>query len=366
MKEFLASAFWHKAYFGNEVLNYFIALGVLIGGCIAVRLFQAIILSAVERITRHTQAHIDDFLVSALKKALIPVLYYAAFYFALRSLNLNPALSKAVTAFGTALLTFAAIRFILQALNYFIFNIWLVKRKDAAELTRQFKALMPILTVLVWALGIVFLLDNLGFKISTLVAGLGIGGVAIALASQTVLADMFSYLAIMLDRPFELDDFIIMGDFLGTVEHIGIKTTRIRSLGGEQLIFSNKDLTDSRIRNYKRMQLRRVVFKFGVVYDTPSDQLQEISKRIKDIITNIQQTRFDRAHFFAFDESQLTFEVVYYVLSADYNISMDIQQEINLAIKNFFEKEKIHFAFPIRILYVNGKNGLPGEQTVPA
>ncbi|MCK4428221.1 MAG: mechanosensitive ion channel family protein, partial [candidate division Zixibacteria bacterium] len=191
-----------------------------------------------------------------------------------------------------------------------------------------------------------------GFKISTVIAGLGIGGIAVALAAQAILGDLFSYFSILFDRPFEVGDFIILDDYLGTIEHIGIKTTRVRSLGGEQLVFSNADLTNSRLRNYKRMAKRRVVFKLGVTYQTTLEQVKEIPTIIKNIIQNITDTVFDRAHFSSYGDFSLVFETVYYVLSRDYNKYMNIQQEINFAIKEEFEKRGIEFAYPTQTLFL--------------
>jgi small-conductance mechanosensitive channel len=163
-----------------------------------------------------------------------------------------------------------------------------------------------------------------------------------------------------MDRPFETGDFIILGsDHLGTVEHIGIKTTRIRSLGGEQIVMSNSDLTSSRIKNYKRMQKRRVVFKLGVTYQTPADKLKEIPVIIKEIITGINDTTFDRAHFSGYGDFSLNIEIVYYVLSSDYNKYMDTQQAINLAIYEEFEKRGIEFAYPTQTLFVERTGNQP-------
>jgi len=198
----------------------------------------------------------------------------------------------------------------------------------------------------VWVIGIVFLIDNLGYDITTIVAGLGIGGIAIALAAQTILGDLFSYIVIFFDKPFRPGDFIVIDDKMGSVEYIGIKTTRIRTLGGEQLICSNTDLTNSRVHNFKRMQERRVVFSFGVEYDTSSEKLRKISGIVKEIITSKEDIRFDRAHFKSFGAYSLDFEVVYFVLSDDFNKYMDIQQDINLQLFELFEKEEIVFAFP--------------------
>ena len=198
-----------------------------------------------------------------------------------------------------------------------------------------------------------FFLDNMGFEISAVIAGLGIGGIAVALAAQTILKDLFSYFSILFDRPFEIGDFIIIGEYLGTIEHIGIKTTRIRSLGGEQVILSNTDLTSSRVRNYKRMDKRRVLFKLGVTYQTSLEQLKAIPGIIKNAIENVEDTIFDRAHFFSYGDFSLVFEVVYYVKSRDYNKYMDIQQEINFAINEEFKNRDIEFAYPTQTLYLN-------------
>jgi len=209
-----------------------------------------------------------------------------------------------------------------------------------------------VIRVVFWTVAILVILDNFGVKISTLIAGLGIGGVAIALATQAILKDLFSYFIIFFDRPFEIGDFIIVGDFMGVVEHIGIKTTRLSSLGGEQIVFSNTDLTDSRVRNYKRMAKRRVVFKLGVIYQTTSQQLKEIPKIIESIIKSIDDAVFDRTHFLSYGDFSLDFEIVYYVIGNDYNKYMNIQQEINFRIKEEFEKREIEFAYPTQTLFL--------------
>ncbi len=202
---------------------------------------------------------------------------------------------------------------------------------------------------------ILLVLDNLGINVSALVAGLGIGGVAIALAVQNILGDLFASLSIVLDRPFEVGDFIVVGDHMGAVEHVGLKTTRVRSLSGEQLVFANGDLLGSRIRNFKRMAERRVVFSIGVTYRTSAADLERTSAMLREIVTAEPGVRFDRAHFRSCDDSALTFEVVYYVLDPDYNRYMDIQQRINLEIVRRFESRGIDFAYPTRTLYVRAE-----------
>lgn len=236
-------------------------------------------------------------------------------------------------------------------------TFWLnryVKRRietDAAAVT-TISAIGFLGRLVLWSLVLLLGLANLGVDITALIAGLGVGGVAVALAAQNILGDLFASLSIVLDKPFVMGDFIIVGDYMGTVEHVGLKTTRVRSLSGEQLVFSNNDLLQSRIRNYKRMQERRVVFSLGVTYDTPHEKLAAIPAAIREIVESQEQTRFDRTHFKEYGDSSLKFEIVYYMLTADYNIYMDVQQAINLEIYRKFEQDEIEFAYPTRTLYV--------------
>ncbi|MGR9045548.1 MAG: mechanosensitive ion channel domain-containing protein [Gammaproteobacteria bacterium] len=210
--------------------------------------------------------------------------------------------------------------------------------------------------VILWSIALLLILQNLGIDVTALVAGLGIGGVAVALSLQRILNDLFSSLSIVLDKPFVTGDFVIFDDFMGSIEHIGIKTTRIRSLTGEQIICPNGNLLDARIRNYKRMQERRVTFNLGVVYQTPAEKLQHIPDMIREIIEAQDNTRFDRAHFASYSDFALLFEIVYYVLSPDYNLYMDIQQKINLEIFKRFQAADIEFAYPTQSLYVQSVN----------
>lgn len=207
--------------------------------------------------------------------------------------------------------------------------------------------------LLVWVLFLLLALANLGINVSHLAAGLGLGGIAIALALQTILGDLFASLSIVLDRPFALGDFIVIGDALGTVEHIGLKTTRIRSLSGEQLVFSNGELLKSRIRNFQRMHERRVLFTLGITYDTPYAKVDSVRQIIRDIIQAQPDVRFDRAHFKNFGDFSLVFEVVYFVLDPDYNRYMEIQAAINLALFKRFEEAGIEFAFPTQTLFLH-------------
>jgi small-conductance mechanosensitive channel len=207
--------------------------------------------------------------------------------------------------------------------------------------------------ILVWSLILLVALDHLGFNITGLVAGLGIGGIAVALAVQNILGDLFASLSIVLDKPFVVGDFIVVDNLRGTVERVGIKTTHVRSLDGEMLVFSNADLLKSRIRNFKRMLERRVLFRVGVVYQTAPEKVRAIPQWLREAVEAQPKTRFDRAHFLEYGDSALNFEIVYYVLSPDYNAYMDTHQAINLAILDRFAREGVEFAYPTRTLHIS-------------
>jgi small-conductance mechanosensitive channel len=196
----------------------------------------------------------------------------------------------------------------------------------------------------VWTVAALLALDNLGVQIRPLLAGLGIGGIALALAVQTVLSDLLASLSIALDRPFGLGDYLALDTCEGTVEHIGVKSTRLRSLEGEQIVLSNSDILKSRVRNYGRMRERRALFRLGVDYDTPVAQLAAIPRAVREIIEATPDTRFERCHLLSCGERALQFEVVYYLTRPEYNLYADTQQGINLRILERFRAMEVSFA----------------------
>ncbi len=339
-------------YFQNTVVQWLTAIGLTIVAFVVIQTVKRIILARLARLVEKTSNVIDDALVAVLRRTNPLVVLIVAAYFGTHSLTLPPGVVDIIKVVVT-------ITFFLQmalwgtvAIDFFISRIYKRRRDEDPASVSAFTALSFFARMVLWTIVVFLILDNLGIDITTLVAGLGIGGIAVALAVQNILSDLFCSVAILVDKPFEVGDFIIVGDMLGTVEKIGIKTTRVRSLSGEQLIFANSDLVNSRIRNYKRMQQRRVVFSFGVIYETPADKLQQIPAMVKEIIESAGRTRFDRAHFKEYGNSSLDFECVYYVLEADYNLYMDVQQEINLALFRRFDQEGIEFAYPTSTLYI--------------
>jgi small-conductance mechanosensitive channel len=264
--------------------------------------------------------------------------------------------------------TITVVAFLLQAAIWgggFI-TFWLTRyrkrrlEEDPSSIT-TYSALGFIARFVLWTIILLLILDNLGIDITTLIAGLGIGGIAVALALQNILSDLFASLSIVLDKPFVIGDFIIVGDLMGTVEKIGLKTTRVRSLSGEQLVFSNNDLLQSRIRNYQRMQERRVVLSFGVAFRTPHEKLAAIPHLVREIIESQEHARFDRAHLSGLGSYSLNFEVVYYIKSPDYTLYMDTQQAINLELCRRLRGEEIRLAYPTQILYVRPDEGIGGH-----
>jgi small-conductance mechanosensitive channel len=235
---------------------------------------------------------------------------------------------------------------------------WVERRREEDPASAPFTALVGYAgRVVLWTIVLLLILENAGIEVTALLTGLGIGGIAIALAVQNILGDLFASLTIVVDKPFVIGDFIVVGTEKGTVEHIGLKTTRVRSLSGEQLVFPNSDLLQSRIRNFQRMDERRASFKVGVLYETPPDKLAALPAMIREIVEAQSPVRFDRAHFQGFGESSLDFEVVYFVLSPDYNTFMDIQQAINLELIRRCNAAGIGFAYPTRTLYMQQVGG---------
>ncbi|MFM1793735.1 MAG: hypothetical protein RL642_120, partial [Bacteroidota bacterium] len=282
----------------------------------------------------------------------IPIVRVLIIYFSVELLELKPSVEKWLNiAYGVVVLYFAVT--LLLALVRRLLEAQVMKLENGETKLKQIGGIMVVLKIVVWSIGLLVLFSNLGYNVTTILTGLGIGGIAIALAAQNILGDLFNYFVIFFDRPFEVGDFITVDDKKGTVEYIGIKTTRIRSITGEQLIIANSNLTGSRIHNFKRLESRRVVFTIGVVYGLPIEKLKMIPSIIKQIVSKSELVRFDRVHFNRYGDFSLDYEVVFFVDTPDYNVYMDILQQINFDIYEQFAAEKIDFAFPTQTLIFN-------------
>jgi len=338
-------------FLNNTILNYLIFLGIFVLSIIITKIIKYLILRRLKKWAEKTESTIDDIIIKNIENAGIPVLYFLGFYLSLRYLNIDTEVQKYINYFYIMFITSLVIRFLSVAIRFIIHSYY--RQKDPSDLTNTLRGVSNFINIIVWTLGIIFLLDNLGVNVSAVITGLGIGGIAVALAAQAILGDLFSYFVIFFDKPFKVGDFINVDNKLGTIEHIGIKTTRIRSLSGEELIVSNNDLTKARIHNFKKLEKRRVVFLLGVTYETPLDKLKQIPEVIRKIINENADVNFDRVHFKEYGAFSLNYEIVYYVIGSDYNLFMDRQQNINLRIFEEFEKLGIQFAYPTQTLYIN-------------
>ena len=342
-----------RIYASNTLFEYLVAVAVALGIPLFVWVVKRLAILRMRKLAEGTGFEFDDVIVDALERTKMVLVFVVAAYAGLQLLEHDARV-------GSVLRGAAIVAGLIQV------GIWVntaarswVRRfqreKAEAEGGANLGAMNMLIVVVravVWGVLVLVALANFGVNVSALVAGLGIGGIAIALAVQNILGDLFSSVSILLDKPFAVGHFLIIGDFLGTVENIGVKTTRLRSLSGEQIVFSNSDLLNARIRNYKRMVERRVVFEVGVVYQTSAKQLEQIPTMIKRAVEEQSLARFDRCHFKSFGDSALVFETVYYVTDPDYNLYMDVQQEINLYIVRAFEGEGIVIAYPTRTLFI--------------
>lgn len=336
-EEFLTTEYW-----GNTVQAYMIALGIIVVGLLLIRIFKSVLLKRFEKWAESSETNFDDRLVRGIERFGLPILSFAIIYWAIHTLDLSDKAEKVVNVATAVVIAYFIIR-LISALIQTVITSSIRKQENGDVKVKQVGGLMIIINMIIWVLGLVFLLDNLGYNVTTILTGVGIGGIAIALAAQNIVGDLFNYFVIFFDKPFEVGDSVTVDDKNGTIEYIGLKTTRIRSLTGEQIIISNSDLTKSRVHNFKRQETRRIAFTLNVRYQTPAEQLRRIPGIIKEIIEQSENTRFDRAHFARFTEYGLTFEVVYFITVPEYIKYMDAQQEINLKIMEAFKREKITF-----------------------
>lgn len=343
--------------FQNRLQQYLLALGIFILTLSLLVVLKEGFCRKLGKLTAKTLNTIDDLIVNLISKISFPVLAIASIYISTLFLHLSVFISNLIRYSAVVIVTFQAIVLSLDILKYIIEEAYQRKKKtEDPAVESMAKSIFNALRWVIWGVGTIFVLDNLGINVSALLAGIGIGGIAVAMASQTILGDLFSAVSILVDKPFQVGDFIIIDDYMGTIEHIGLKTTRIRSLSGEQLVFANSDLTKSRIKNYKRMETRRVAFRIGIVYQTPIEKVKQIPELIRNIFSQVEDTKLDRVHFQSFGDFSFIYEIVYFVLSTDYNVYMDRQQEINLEIMSVFEEKGIAFAYPTQTLFLAQKN----------
>jgi small-conductance mechanosensitive channel len=347
---FLEWQFYH-----NSVRAWLVAgiAFLVIGG--ALFLIRTLLARRLAAMAERTATSADDAVVDLIKRTR----YFFILAAAIAGATLFLDLPRRALDIGKVLATIAVILQIAiwgNGLITYAFSQYAEQKADSDISSRTtIAAFSFVARAILWSMLALVALNRLGYDITALITGLGVGGIALALAVQNILGDLFAALAIVVDKPFVVGDTISVDTLVGTVEHIGLKTTRVRSVNGEQLIFSNADLLKSRIRNLKRMQERRVLFLIGVTYDTPPDVVARIPAIIRDAIEAQSPVRFDRSHFSSYGESALNFESVYFVLSSDYLTYMDINQAVNLTLLRRFAAEGIQFAYPTRMIHVQNQ-----------
>ncbi len=348
MDKILSLMFWN-----NTVIDWIISAAVVFISYGLLHVIKKIVKKRLGKVVKRTQSEFDDFIITLIGDTKSIFLLIVSLYIGSLFLKL-PDQVQQVLRISTIIVILIQAGLWLTKLVTFLVSRRLQKPDDEAEIDAlTTNAIGIIAKGLVWSVVVLLVLDNIpGVEITTLIASLGIGGVAVGLAVQNILGDLFASLSIALDKPFVIGDFIVVGDFWGTVEKIGLKSTRVRSLTGEMLVFGNGDLLTSRIRNYQQMERRRVVFPFGVVYETPYEKLVKIPAIVEEVIKSQDNVSFDRAHFSTYGDFSLNFEVVFYMETSDYKIFMDTQQAINLELFRRFEQEGIVFAYPTQTLYI--------------
>jgi small-conductance mechanosensitive channel len=341
--------FWQIEFLGNDLRAWTLALATFLVTLTVLPVVKGYISARRRRWAEQQRIHHAIGLTALLIERTSRLFLWAvAVYLASRYLSFTPRIERALTV-GTASLFWMQVGlWAMTAVRYAID----LRRKSSAGLDALLASSIDVILfaagLVIWAMVLLLALDNLGVEIKPLLAGLGIGGIAVALAVQTVLSDLLASMSIALDKPFAIGDSLAVDDFQGTVEHIGVKSTRLRSLSGEQIIMGNTDILKSRVRNFGRMSERRTAFKLGVAYDTEAKALATIPAAIRQIIESTPDLRFDRCHFLTYGDTALQFEVVFFTTKPDFNTYADAQQKVNLAIIERFREMNVRFAAPTR------------------
>lgn len=340
---------------GNSVRDWCIAVGVAVGLTLGLGLLKRFALSRLAAWAEKTETDVDDLLIDLVRRIHRMFLLVLGIWAGLKYLHFEEPVEHALRVLLHFNLFVQLGLWGIGGVDYLIKKTLGTRGPDDPGAKTGATILGFIGRVLVWTLTALLILKNaFNQDITALLTGLGVGGIAIALALQNVLGDLFASVTILLDKPFVIGDSITVGEFTGTIESIGIKTTRLKSINGEQIVMGNADLVNSRLRNFKRIEERRVVFSLGVTYQTPTNKLERIPAMLRAIIEANPEVRFDRAHWKTYGDSALIFEAAYFVQKQEYNAMMDTQQRINLAVWKAFEAERIEFAYPTQTVIVQG------------
>ena len=339
-------------FIGNPLLSWLYAGLSFFFAAVGVRLLLRFLAQRLVVFTQRTDTRLDDAAVELIRQTKWWTLAIIGVYAGTRFLEIPERPGNWIAGAATVALFIQVGIWISGMIAVWVENSRQRRLARSSAAITGLYAIGIVGRIVIWSVVLLLILDNLGVNVTALVASLGVGGVAVALAVQNILGDLFASFSIIFDKPFVVGDFLAIDKYVGSVEHVGLKTTRLRSLTGEQLVFSNSDLLGSRIQNYGRMKERRVAFEIGVTYQTPREKLERIPKMLQAAIEQQSGTRFDRSHFKSYGDFSLVFETVYYVDTPDYNIYMDIHQAVNLGIHERFEQAHIEFAYPTQTVFI--------------
>jgi small-conductance mechanosensitive channel len=339
--------------FENSLAAWLVALGFSLGFLLVLLTLKVLFVKRMMGVSLKTGAKANSMMVAIIGQTRFLFLFFVAIFLGSLLLTLPDTIRFFIQTVAIIALLIQTGFWTTALVSFYIAARRTEQLADEAGSVFTLNAIEVFAKGAIWTLVLLLSLDNIPqIQITALIASLGIGGIAIGLAVQNILGDLFASLSIALDKPFIIGDFINVGEYSGTVEYIGLKSTRLRSISGEQVVFSNSDLLGSRIRNFKRMERRRVVFTINVTYDTPAEKLKSIPGLIRDILNEHEQATFDRVHFKTFEDSSLAFEVVFFMEVPDFMSYMDVQQAVNLSIYECFEREGISFAYPTQTIYL--------------
>ncbi|MBN2102055.1 MAG: mechanosensitive ion channel family protein [Candidatus Aenigmarchaeota archaeon] len=338
----------------NSLQDYVISLVIFLIAFAVLRLFKFVVLKKLKSLAKRTKTDWDDLFIDVIDSIGWPFYIFVALYISFNTLVL-PTVTGMIVYY---LLILLGVFYVAKGIGKFLdFSTRRVvdkrKREEKDADTTVISLFNKIIKAVVWVAAFLFILSSAGIDISGALVGVGVTGIVLGFALQNVLSDLFASFSIYFDKPFKIGDFIIIGDDMGTIEKIGIKSTRINTLHGHMLVVSNRELTTARVNNYAKMLKRRVVVGLGVTYDTTTDKLKKIPGMTKKIVESTEHAEFSRCHFKEYGDFNLKIELVYFIDNKDYNIYMDAKQKINLKIKEAFEKEGIGFAYPTQTIFLN-------------
>lgn len=348
MLEFLNGELLGTVVYGNTVEQYLIALAIFVGIMIVMKMFKMYVLVRLKKLAEKTDTLLDDVAVESLQRVGLKFYFAVALYIALRLLTVPVFIYDITYSVMIIILSYYVIK---VAIIWVEFLTKKMENEDGGD-PHSFELIAKVIKILIWVVGFVLVLQILGYNVTTLLAGLGVGGIAVAFALQNVLSDIFASFTIYYDKPFKRGDYIVVGTDSGTVISTGLKSTRIQTLQGDELVISNRTLTDERIHNYKKMKERRINFKIGVEYSTPTKKMKKINGIIEKIFKETPNVKLHSVKFLEFGDFSLNYNIIYYVKKGDYVAYLDAQEQINYNIKEAFEKEKINIAFPTQTLHI--------------